>query len=402
MKAGWQIAKLGEVCSFLNRGVSPNYIDQGGICVLNQKCVRDHRINYEESRRHDPSAKHANPERFIQLGDVLVNSTGTGTLGRVAQIRERPPEPTIVDSHITIVRPKTKMFFPDFFGYMLVLIEEAIKDSGEGCGGQTELSRSVLAEKFKVSYPISISEQHRIVAILDEAFAGIATATANAERNLNNAREVFDSTVQSKLDNENKVWSSARLGDVCSIARGGSPRPIERFLTSKPDGVNWIKIGDATGGGKYIYKTAQKIRPEGAKRSRIVHEGDFLLSNSMSFGHPYILRTSGCIHDGWLVLSDYDKHLNQDYLYHLLGSKLVFSQFDRLAAGSTVRNLNIELASRVTIPVPSLEEQRKIAIGFERLLVEVDHLQATYTQKLTALNELKQSILHQAFSGQLH
>jgi len=78
-------------------------------------------------------------------------------------------------------------------------------------------------------------------------------------------------------------WVTKRLEDICEIERGGSPRPIQNFITTNADGINWIKIGDATASGKYIYKTEQKIRPEGAKRSRMVYEGDFILSNSMSF-----------------------------------------------------------------------------------------------------------------------
>src|SRR3989338_6271299 len=167
MKAGGKTKRLGEVCAFLNRGISPKYLEKGGVCVFNQKCVRDHQISYEPSRRHDSFAKKVTEERFIQLGDVLVNSTGTGTLGRVAQVRVEPPESTTVDSHVTIVRPNPGKFFPDFFGYMLITIEEAIKEAGEGCGGQTELARSVLAEQFSVSYPTSIDEQLRIVVILD-------------------------------------------------------------------------------------------------------------------------------------------------------------------------------------------------------------------------------------------
>ena len=197
MWEGWQIRKLGDVCSLLNRGVSPTYLDTGGVCVLNQKCIRNHEVSYEPARRHDDAAKKVTEERFIQRGDVLVNSTGTGTLGRVAQVRNEPEEDTTVDSHVTIVRAKPGLFHLEFFGYMLVVIEEAIKEAGDGCGGQTELARSVLAERFSVSYPESLVEQQRIVALLDEAFAGLATAKANAERNLQNARAIFESHLQS-------------------------------------------------------------------------------------------------------------------------------------------------------------------------------------------------------------
>ena len=155
-----------------------------------------------------------------------------------------------------------------------------------------------------------------------------------------------------------KGWQTKTLGEICEIERGGSPRPIQNFITTDPNGINWIKIGDATASGKYIYKTEEKIRPEGVKRSRMVYEGDFILSNSMSFGRPYIMKTSGCIHDGWLVL--HQPKVDPDYLYHVLSSDLVFNQFDRLAAGSTVRNLNIGLAKSVEIPYPPLPEQQRI------------------------------------------
>ena len=155
-------------------------------------------------------------------------------------------------------------------------------------------------------------------------------------------------------------WQAKTLGETCQIARGGSPRPIQEFITDDPNGVNWVKISDATASGKFIYETKEKIKPSGVSRSRLVKPGDFLLSNSMSFGRPYIMQTTGCIHDGWLVLSGYEQCFDQSFLYHLLGSPVVFEQFDRLAAGSTVRNLNIDLASRVSLPVPPLSEQHRI------------------------------------------
>ena len=254
------------------------------------------------------------------------------------------------------------------------------------------------------AYPVPVPplpEQHRIVAILDEAFDGIATAKANAEKNLQNARALFESHLQSVFTERGEGWRDESLGKVCSIARGGSPRPIQKFITTAADGINWIKIRDATASGKYIYRTEEKIIPEGAKHSRTVHDGDFLLSNSMSFGRPYIMRTTGCIHDGWLVLSDYSAHLDQDYLYYVLGSQFVYRQFDRLAAGSTVRNLNIDLASRVEIPIPPLSRQRDIANEFDAISEEVGRLESIYQQKLTALDDLKKSLLHQAFSGAL-
>jgi type I restriction enzyme, S subunit len=292
----------------------------------------------------------------------------------------------------------SKSLDPNFLKYLLIAEGSDILRFASGAVHQTIYFPE--AKAFHICYP-SLPEQRRIVRILVEAFEGIATAKANAEKNLQNARVLFESYLQAAFASGGAAWKEERLGDLCSIARGGSPRPIQQFLTTASNGINWIKISDATASGKYIYKTNEKIIPEGAKRSRVVHPGDFLLSNSMSFGRPYILQTVGCIHDGWLVLSDYASHLDQDYLYYALGSQFVFQQFDSLAAGSTVRNLNIELAGRVKLPVPPLKQQVAIAQQFEIFSAETNRLAAIYQQKLTALEALKKSLLHQAFTGQL-
>ena len=113
---------------------------------------------------------------------------------------------------------------------------------------------------------------------------------------------------------------SKPFGEMATIVRGASPRPIKNFITTDSDGINWIKIGDVQPGSKYITETAEKITSEGAKKSRLVKEGDFILSNSMSFGRPYIMKTQGCIHDGWLAISDFENYFLPDFLYHLLNS----------------------------------------------------------------------------------
>jgi restriction endonuclease S subunit len=191
-------------------------------------------------------------------------------------------------------------------------------------------------------------------------------------------------------------WQTKKLGEICEIERGGSPRPIKNFITTDPKGINWIKIGDATASGKYIYKTEEKIKPGGAKRSRMVYEGDFILSNSMSFGRPYIMKTTGCIHDGWLVLRQ--PKIDQDYLYHVLGSDLLFSQFDRLAAGSTVRNLNIGLAKTVEIPYPPPPEQKRIVGILDEAFEGIAKARANAEKNLQNARALFESHLQSVFT----
>lgn len=331
------------------------------------------------------------------VGDVLLTKDGANT-GNVTL--NTIDEPFSLLSSVCLIKTKRDVLLPAFLSYY---IQSPV--GLEGITGQmtgAAIKRIVLRDIKLATIPLPpLPEQQRIVTILDQAFAGIATAKANAEKNLRNARALFESHLQSVFTRRGEGWEEKKLGNVCRIARGGSPRPIQEFLTTAPDGINWIKISDATASGKYIYKTEQKIISDGARRSRMVHEGDFLLSNSMSFGRPYIMRTSGCVHDGWLILSDYASILHQDYLYYVLGSSFVYQQFDRLAAGSTVRNLNIELASRVEIPIPPLAHQQEIAKQFEAFSEKIQRLESVYQRKLAALDALKQSLLHQAFSGQL-
>ena len=136
-----------------------------------------------------------------------------------------------------------------------------------------------------------------------------------------------------------ELWPQVKIGDVCIVERGGSPRPIDKYITNAEDGINWIKIGDADD-SMYITSTAQKIIPEGAKKSRYVQPGDFLLSNSMSFGRPYILKIDGCIHDGWLVLRDKNGLLDKRFLYYYLSAPVTYQKFKSLAVGGVVNNLN--------------------------------------------------------------
>jgi len=193
-----------------------------------------------------------------------------------------------------------------------------------------------------------------------------------------------------------KGWERKSLGKICDIERGGSPRPIQNFITTDPNGINWIKIGDATTNHKYIYKTEEKIKPEGVKRSRMVYEGDFILSNSMSFGRPYIMKTEGCIHDGWLVL--HQPKVDPDYLYFVLSSDLVFNQFDQLATGSTVRNLNIGLVKSVEIPVPSLPEQQRIVGILDEAFAEIAVAKENTERNLKNARAIFESHLNAVFS----
>ena len=188
-------------------------------------------------------------------------------------------------------------------------------------------------------------------------------------------------------------WTYKKLGEVCTIERGGSPRPINDYITDDPNGLNWIKIGDAIDGSKYITSTKGKITPEGLKKTRLVHKGDFILSNSMSFGKPYILEIDGCIHDGWLVIHDNNGTFDKSFLYYLLGSPNMYREFQRLAVGGVVNNLNSEIVRNVVVPLPPLATQT-------RIVSELDLLQSIIDKQKAQLKEydtLAQSIFYDMF-----
>ena len=149
------------------------------------------------------------------------------------------------------------------------------------------------------------------------------------------------------------------IDDVANICRGASPRPIAKYVTDDENGINWIKIGDVAEEDIYITHTAEKITEDGAKKSRAVEPGDFILSNSMSFGRPYIVGIQGCVHDGWLIISDYQDYLDPLFFYYELRSDLVQRQFDGSANGSCVKNLNSDLVKKVKIHIPSMDKQKE-------------------------------------------
>ena len=319
--------------------------------------------------------------KFIPKGALLVAMYGA-TIGRVAKLGIDATSNQAV-CHILPDESLADM------QYMFYALQAQVPHwLGKGVGGaQPNISQEIIKNTVLPLPPLE--EQRRIAAILDKA---ARTQSAAAERASRATAALYRSLLieeLSKLD-ANKV----QLGDFLQIARGGSPRPIQAFLTNEPSGINWIMIGDTIVGEKYITKTAKMIKPEGLSKTRLVTEGDLLLSNSMSFGRPYIMKTDGAIHDGWLLLRDSAQNSSPDYLYHVLGSPLCYSQFVRAAAGATVKNLNTAIVSSVEIPLPALEKQLEIAARLDSVEVKVGSRFAALSIKA---EELKASLFGSFF-----
>ena len=188
-------------------------------------------------------------------------------------------------------------------------------------------------------------------------------------------------------------WEQRKLGEVVTIERGGSPRPIDAYITDASDGLNWVKIGDAPEQGRYINHTEEKIKPSGLSKTRQVFPGDLILSNSMSFGKPYIMGIPGCIHDGWLLIRNSQNVFDLKFLCYMLGTDQMLKQYKSLAAGSTVNNLNKELVSNAVVSVPNKPEQERIGAFLE----SIDDVITLHQRKLDDLKELKKGLLQQMF-----
>lgn len=310
-------------------------------------------------------------EKFtIQKGDLLICEGGD--IGRSAIWNY--DYSICFQNHVHRLRPK-KEACVRFYYYIMLYYKWTNRIKGRGIG--LEGFSSGVLDKLQVPYP-PLAEQERIVSALEEGFAAI-DAIAEAKANLSNTAEMLRSKIlqaafDGTLTGEDFTKCLVQLGNVCDIARGGSPRPIKQYITTAANGVNWIKIGDTEKGGKYINSCKEKIKPEGVKRSREVHKGDFLLTNSMSFGRPYITNIDGCIHDGWLVISPHDNTFDKDFLFYLLSSSYVYAQFCDKATGSTVSNLNIDRVKATSVPMPSISEQQRIVAKIEELFAEIDKL----------------------------
>lgn len=187
-------------------------------------------------------------------------------------------------------------------------------------------------------------------------------------------------------------WKVSQLRYFSNIVRGGSPRPIQEFLSDNVSDLPWIKIGDSEKGSKYINKTQSRLKPIGYAYTTMVNKGDLILSNSMSYGQAYILNINGCIHDGWLAFKNITG-INQEYLYYSLLSSSAVSQFDVLSDGGVVQNLNIDKVKEVIIAYPPLTEQRTITSFLDSSCAKVDGIIADLEHQVDLLKEYKKSLI---------
>lgn len=336
----------------------------------------------------------------IQAGDFVYNPRKSSYAPMGPFNCYRLEEDGIVSPLYSCLRPKG-ILNPDYllwyfqtdkwYGY--------VNDHGAQNGARHD--RVGMTDNILMGIPVTApcnEEQRKIADFLssvDEVIAASEQEVTNLEVQKKAVmKKIFSQEVRFKREDGTDFpeWEEARFGDTVIIERGGSPRPIEYYLT-EGEGLNWIKIGDAPQHGNYITQTAQRIIPEGLRKTRQVFVGDLILSNSMSFGKPYIMGIDGCIHDGWLLIRNNQDRYNLIYLCFLLGSDYMLKQYKSLAGGSAVNNLNKDLVAGTTVFIPCLEEQHLIA----DFLSDFDEVIAAAKKELEHWKELKKGLLQQMF-----
>ena len=255
--------------------------------------------------------------------------------------------------------------------------------------------------QIKILLPPSINEQQRIAACLSSLDELITTAgerlNALKAHKKGLLQRLFpregSNTPELRFAGFKGAWKEKRLGEVANVVCGGSPRPIDEYLTSDKDGLNWLKIGDISSEAKYITSTSEKVKQSALKKTRVVREGELILSNSMSFGRPYILKISTCIHDGWIAIKDIKNETFEEFLHYFISSEEIQKYFKSKVAGGVVKNLKASTIQDLPILFPSLPEQQKIA----SCLSSLDTLIEAQQERIALLKTHKKGLLQQLF-----
>ena len=367
MKQGWEITNIGSIAditdyvangSFATLRENVSYLNDNGYAILVR--LADYTNNFDKGKfvYIDEHAYDFLSKSKLFGGEIIMSNVGS--IGKSFICPDLGMPMSLAPNSI-VIRTSNNPFYHYLFQ------SDYFQTELRAISSQTALPKFNKTSFKKINVPVPpIAEQEKIVAELD-CLSGIIEKKKQQLKELDNlAQSIFYEMFGDPVEND-KGWEVKKIGEVCIVERGGSPRPINAFITDDENGVNWIKIGDATEGSRFITSTKEKIIPEGVRKSRMVYKGDFILSNSMSFGRPYIMGIDGCIHDGWLVLRDKDNVFDKTYLYYYLGSSHVYQEFKRLAVGGVVNNLNSELVRGVRVAIPSFSVQQDFASKIESI-----------------------------------
>jgi len=404
MKNGWIRRNLGEITTKIGSGATPKggraSYKLSGISLIRSLNVHDSEFRMKDLAFIDEDQARQLDNVVVAAGDVLLNITGAS----VARCCVVPDEviPARVNQHVSILRPDAQHLLPRFLQYMLVSSDykRQLLSAGEAGATRQALTKGLL-EGFPIKFPESLPEQRRIVGILDEAFAGIATAKANAEKNLQNARALFESHLNAVFTQRDSSHVEKRLIDVCDRITVGHVGSMAKKY--KETGIPFLR--------------SQNVRPFEISLDNIVYIDDAfnrrLGKSQLKPGDVAVVRTgypgtAAVIPESLPVSNcsdlvivrpgpDADPYYLAVFFNSSLGKQLVAGRL----VGAAQKHFNVTAAKQVAISFPPVAEQRRLVAKIEAFGTETQRLESIYQRKLAALDELKKSLLHQAFSGKL-
>lgn len=297
----------------------------------------------------------------------------------------------VIGSTLAKMTPKNKNIFTPYAGRFL---QSQFRHLRENCTGATipHISRPVL-DSLEIPLP-PLATQKKIAAILDAADAYRQKTKSLIAKYDELTQSLFLEMFGDPVRNE-KGWEKSKMGNLMTILRGGSPRPIDNYLGGE---YPWIKIGDATKGDDiYLSSTKQKITADGLYKTRLLPPGSLIFANcGVSLGFVRIIKIQGCIHDGWLAFSEFDENkINKIFLLKALNS--VTEYFRRTAPDGTQPNLNISIMKNFELILPPIKLQEEFEKSLELLIEQ----KAQAQQSLEKAEELFNSLLQRAFKGEL-
>lgn len=401
MKAGWEIKPLGELCK-TGAGGTPlkskkDYYEGGDVPWLLSGEVSQGEITEATNFITHKGLENSSAKLFPP-NTVLVAMYGA-TAGQVGILRFEAS----TNQAVCGILP-SEHFLPEFLFYFFLHKKDDLVAQAAG-NAQPNISQIKIRNMGVPTAPLS--EQHRIVAILDEAFDGIATAKANAEKNLQNARALFESHLQSVFTERGEGWKEAPLSELCHIKHGYAFEG--EFFSSEGDYVLLTPGNFYEKGGYRDRGEKQKYFIGEIPRGYVLNEGDLLVAMTEQaaglLGSPVIVPESDkFLHNQrlGLITKKSGAAWTNEFFFHVFNLPPVRKAIHASASGVKVRHTSPTKIGQVGVAFPtSVEEQKRIVATMSSLADETQRLESLYQQKLTALDELKKSLLHQAFSGQL-
>ena len=394
MTSEWHEVPLRELVGYISKGIAPSYAEEASestIRVLNQKCNRNFRISYGDSRLHDTRKKKVPPERYVKPDDILINSTGAGTAGRIAQI-EDVPSATTIDGHMILIRSNGKVT-QKFLGYALKAHQWEVLQLDEGSTGQTELNRDRLLDEIMINYPVSLDEQNAIVGTLESIDRKLIV---NEQLNDNLEQQAQSYFHELFVDNASPEWTTGTISDLGTVVGGSTPSKAKpEYYTES--GIAWITPKDLSiNKSKFVSHGENDITELGLRNSSasLMPEGTVLFSSRAPIGYIAIAAGEVTTNQGFKSVVP-KPEIGTPFVYFFLKNTLPV--IEGMASGSTFKEVSGSTMKNVPAVIPDAETLAK----FSDFCAPIFAQQRILEEQNQSLATLRDNLLPKLMSGEI-